>query len=92
MISLIESLNRGSAVNASTSQNDSPWKSLARRSTFPRIGVLVNNGRLILETGDRWGDELSSAGEGDGSGRDVKDSLGPDVRARLEGQALMRRL
>ena len=56
------------------------------RSTFPGIGVLVNNGRLILEAGDRWGDELSSTGEGDGSGRDDEDSPGPDVRARLEGR------
>ena len=65
---------------------------MARRSTFPRIGVLVNNGRLILEAGDRWGDELSSAREGDGSGRDVDNSPKPDVRARLEGRALLRRL
>ena len=30
---------------------------------FPRTGVPVNNGRLILEAGDRWGDELSSVGK-----------------------------
>ena len=52
----------------------------------------MNNGRLIFEAGDSWGDELSSAGGGDGSGRDVEDSPRPDVRARLEGQALLRRL
>ena len=52
----------------------------------------MNNGRLILEAGDRWGDELSSVGEGDGSGREIEDSPGPDVPARLEGRALLRRL
>ena len=66
MISLMESLNRGSTVNGGTSYNGSPWKSLSRRSTFPNIGFPVNNGRLILEADDRWGDELSSNGEGDG--------------------------
>ena len=40
---------------------------MARRSTFPKIGSLVNMGRLILEAGDSWGDEPSSAGGGDGS-------------------------
>ena len=58
---------------------------------FPGIGVLAKSGRLILEAGDIWGDELSSAAveDGDGSGRDDEDSLGPDVRARLEGRALL---
>ena len=65
---------------------------MARRSTFLGIGSLVNMGRLILEAGDNWGDEPSSAGGGDGSGRDLEDSPEPDVRARLEGQALLRRL
>ena len=32
----------------------------------PESGVPTNNGRLILEAGESWGDELSSAGEGDG--------------------------
>ena len=50
----------------------------------------MNNGRLILEAGDKWGNELSSAAvEGDGSCPDDEDSLGPDVRARLEGRALL---
>ena len=60
-----------------------------RRSMFPGIRVLVNIGRLILEAGNRWGDELSSAGVGNGSGRDVEDSPGLDVQARLEGRALL---
>ena len=41
---------------------------MAHRYTFPGIGVPVNNGRLILEVGDSWGDEPSSARGGDGSG------------------------
>ena len=46
----------------------------------------MNNGRLILEAGDKCGDELSSAaGEGDGSGLDDEDSPRPDVRAPLGG-------
>ena len=49
-------------------------------------------GRLILEAGDNEGDEPSLAGGGDGSSRDLEDSPGPDVRARLEGEALLRRL
>ena len=57
-------------------KNGSPWKSLARKSTLPRIGSLVNMGRLILKAGDSWGDEPSSAGGGDGSGRDLEDSPG----------------
>ena len=61
---------------------------------FPGIGVPTNNGRLILEAGNKWGDELSSAtaGDGDGSGRDDEGSPGPDVRAHLEGRALLDRL
>ena len=61
--------------------------------TFPGIGVPTNNGRLILEAGDNWGDELSFAAvEGDSSGLDDEDSPRPDVRARLEGRALLDRL
>ena len=45
-------------------------------------------GHLILEAGESWGDEPSLAGGGDGSGRDLEDSPGPDVQARLEGRAL----
>ena len=52
----------------------------------------MNNGSLILEAGDSYGDEPSSAGGGDGSGRDLEDSPGPYIRARLEGRALLRRL
>ena len=49
-------------------------------------------GRLILEAGDNGGDEPSSAGGGDGSGRDLEDSPGPDVQDCLEGGALLRHL
>ena len=52
----------------------------------------MNNGRLILEVGESWGDEPSSAGGGADSGRDLEDSPGPDVRARLDGRALLRHL
>ena len=66
---------------------------MAWSPTFPGIGVPTNNGCLILEAGDKWGDELSSAvGEGDGSGLDDEDSLGPNVRTRLEDQALLDRI
>ena len=63
-----------------------------RRS--PGIRVPVKSDRLILEAGDKWGDERSSTatGDGDGSGRDVKDSPRPDVRAHLEGRAHLDRL
>ena len=61
---------------------------------FPGIGVPTNNGRLILEAGNNWGDELSyaAAGDSDDSGLDDEDYPGPDVRARLEGRALLDRL
>ena len=52
----------------------------------------MNIGRLILEASDNWDGELSSAGGGDGSGRDLEDSPGPDVRVRLESGALLRGL
>ena len=45
---------------------------------------------MILEAGDNRGDELSSSdANGDGSVLDEDDSPGPEVRARLEGRALM---
>ena len=66
------------------------WRGALRS---PESGVPTNNGCLILEAGDKFGDELSSAaGEGDGSGLDDEDSPRPDVRARLEGRALLDRL
>ena len=49
-------------------------------------------GRLILEADDNGGDEPSSVGGGDGSGLDLEDSPGLDVRACLEVGALLRRL
>ena len=36
----------------------------------------MNNGRLILEAGESWGNEPSSVRGGDGSGRDLEDSPG----------------
>ena len=49
-------------------------------------------GRMILKAGDNGGDEPSSAGGSDGSGRDLEDSPEPNVRACLEGGALLLRL
>ena len=65
---------------------------MARKSTFPGNGSPVNMGCLILEAGESWGVEPSLAGGGNGSGRDLEDSPGPDVLARLEGRALLHRL
>ena len=62
-------------------QIDIPWDRIA-----------ANIGRLILEASDNRGDELSSSRGGDGSGLDLEDSPGPDVRALLEGEALRRGL
>ena len=55
------------------------------------MGFPTNNGLLILEAGDSWGDEVASAADvtGDGCGLEKENSPGPDVRARLEGQALL---
>ena len=36
--------------------------------TFPGIGVPMNNGRLILEAGDNWGDEVAFAADVEGDG------------------------
>ena len=51
----------------------------------------TNSGLRILKAGDSYGDEVASTADvtGDGCGREDDDSLGPDVRARLEGQALL---
>ena len=50
----------------------------------------MNKSLLILEAEDNRGDELTScAADGDGSCPDDDDSLGPEVRARLEGRALL---
>ena len=56
---------------------------------IPRIGCPTNKGLLILEAGDNCGDEVASTTDGDGSGLEDKDSPGPEVRARLEGRALL---
>ena len=55
------------------------------------MGFPTNNGRLILEACDSCGYEVASAADvtGDRCGRENDDSPGPDVRARLEGRALL---
>ena len=55
------------------------------------MGFPTNNGLRILEAGDSSGDEVALVAEvtGDGGGREEDDSPGPDVRARLEGRALL---
>ena len=55
------------------------------------MGCPTNNGLLILEAGDNCGEDVVSAANvaGDGWGLDEDDSPGPDVRARLEGRALL---
>ena len=55
------------------------------------MGFPTNNGLRILEAGDGCGDEVASAADEtrDGCGREDDDSPGPDVRARLEGRALL---
>ena len=53
------------------------------------MGFPTNKGLLILEAGDSWGDEVASATDGDGSGRDDDDSPGQEVRARLEGRVVL---
>ena len=49
----------------------------------------MNKGLLILEADDNWGDEVASAAVGDGSGLDDDESPCPEVRAYLEGRALL---
>ena len=55
------------------------------------MGCPTNIGLLIREAGDSRGDEVSSVGDvaGDGGGLAEDDSPGPEVRARLEGRALL---
>ena len=55
------------------------------------MGCPTNMGLLIREAGDSCGDEVASVGDatGDGGGLVEDDSPGPDVRARLEGRALL---
>ena len=55
------------------------------------MGFPMNNGLLILKAGDNCGDDVASAADvaGDGVGLDEDDSPGREVRARLEGQALL---
>ena len=57
----------------------------------PEWGVLKSMGLLICEAGDSCGDGVSSVGDvtGDGGGLAEDDSPGPEVRARLEGRALL---
>ena len=55
------------------------------------MGFPTNSGLRILEAGNNYGDEVASVADatGDGGGREEDDSPGPDVRARLKGQALL---
>ena len=55
------------------------------------MGFPTNSGLRILEAGDSCGDKVASAADetGDGCDREDDDSPGPDVRARLEGRALL---
>ena len=55
------------------------------------MGCPTNMGLLIREDGDSCGDEVASVGDatGEDGGLEDDDSPGPDVRARLEGQALL---
>ena len=55
------------------------------------MGFPTNMGLLIREAGDSCGDEVASAADatGDGGGLAEDDSPGPEVRARLEGRALL---
>ena len=48
-------------------------------------------GLLIREAGDSCGDDVASVADatGDGGGLEDDDSPGPEVRARLEGRALL---
>ena len=55
------------------------------------MGCPTNMGLLIREAGDSCGDDVASVSDatGDGGGLEDDASLGPDVRARLEGRALL---
>ena len=55
------------------------------------MGCPTNMGLLIREAGDSCGDEVVSVADatGDGGGLEDDDSPGPEVRARLEGRALL---
>ena len=55
------------------------------------MGCPTYIGLLILEVGDNCCEDVVSVVDvtGDGGGRDEDDSPGPDVRARLEGRALL---
>ena len=55
------------------------------------MGCLTYIGLLILEAGDNCCEDVVSAADvtGDGGVLDEDDSLGPDVRAHLEGRALL---
>ena len=55
------------------------------------MGCPTNMGLLIREAGDSCGDEVVSVGDttGEAGGIAEDDSPGPEVRARLEGRALL---
>ena len=60
-------------------------------SRVPGMGLPTNIGTRIREAGESCGDEVASAADatGDGGGLEDDDSPGPEVRARLEGRALL---
>ena len=54
------------------------------------MGFPTNSGLRILEAGYSCGDEVASTADVTGDGcQEDDDSPGPDVRARLEGRALL---
>ena len=55
------------------------------------MGCPTYIGLLFREAGDNCCEDVVSVADvtGDGGGRDEDDSPGPDVRARLEGRALL---
>ena len=55
------------------------------------MGFPTNLGTLIREAGESCGEDVALAADatGDGGGLAEDDSPGPEVRARLEGRALL---
>ena len=55
------------------------------------MGCPTNIGLLIREADDSCGDDVASVGDatGEDGGLEDDDSPGPEVRARLEGRALL---
>ena len=72
-------------------RNTTPDETVCGGVAHSRNGFPTNMGLQILEAGDRCGDEVASVADAtsDGGGLEDDDSPEPDVRARLEGQALL---